>query len=54
MADDAIKTMVAQIKKLQKKIEELQARNLETDDLRDKVTELEAKLNQSPDFGEWG
>ena len=50
---DTIDTLIAQIKKMQKKIDEMEAAGKNTEAMEAKIDALEKKLNRSTDFGDW-
>lgn len=50
---DAIDKIISQVKKLQEKLEAMEGDNAQIAALKDKITDLESKLDRNPDFGEW-
>lgn len=50
---DAIDQIIDQIKKLQERIDALDAGGTDTSHLEEKIAELEARLNRKADFGSW-
>lgn len=50
---DALDKIIDQIKKIQEKIDALEAKGLDASALEEKIANLEASVNRNPNFGSW-